>query len=175
ELGLKVKNYIENGALVPDEITGQVVLERMSSSDCLDGVIFDGFPRNLKQAGVLDEALKKLNKQIDWVVYIKVPEKTLIKRLGKRLVCRNCQTPYSVEAAGKRSKCEKCGGELYQRPDDNIETAKERLKVYFNKTAPLIEYYRKGGKLLEIDGEGDIDNITSRIVAALRERACIAK
>jgi adenylate kinase len=175
ELGIKVKNYIEKGALVPDKITGQVVLGRMSSPDCRGGVIFDGFPRNLKQAGVLDEALKQLSKKIDWVVYIKVPEKELIKRLSERLVCRQCQTPYSGETAGSEDKCQKCGGELYQRPDDNIETVKERLKIYFNKTAPLIEYYKKSGKLLEINGEGDVDRITSRIVGALKERAYIAK
>ena len=175
ELGLKVKNYIEKGALVPDEITAQVVLERMSSPDCRGGVIFDGFPRNLKQAEVLDEALKRQNKNIDWVVYIKVPEQELVKRLSERLVCRDCQTPYGKESIRIGEKCKKCGGELYQRPDDNTETVKERLKVYFNKTAPLIEYYKKSGKLLEVDGEGGVDRVTRRITGALREREYITK
>jgi adenylate kinase len=173
ELGLKVKNYIEKGALVPDEITAQVVLERMSSPDCRGGVIFDGFPRNLKQAEALDDALKRQNKNIDWVVYIKVPEQKLVKRLSERLVCRTCQTPYGREAVNTGDRCQKCGGELYQRPDDNAETVKERLKVYFNKTAPLIEYYKKSGKLLEVDGEGGVDEITRRITGVLRERAYI--
>lgn len=175
ELGLKVKDYLEKGALVPDEITAQVVLERMSSPDCRGGVIFDGFPRNLKQAEALDKALRQQNKKIDWVVYIKVPEKELIKRLSGRLVCRDCQTPYCGDVISSQDECEKCGGELYQRPDDNIETVKERLKVYFNKTAPLIEYYQKSGKLLEIDGQGSVDKITGSITGALRERAYIAK
>jgi adenylate kinase len=173
ELGLKVKNYIEKGALVPDEITAQVVLERMSSPDCRGGVVFDGFPRNLKQAEVLDEALRQQNKNIDWVVYIKVPKKELIRRLNERLVCRQCQTPYGKEDNTTEDKCHKCGGELYQRPDDNIETVKERLKVYFNKTAPLIEYYKKSSKLLEVDGEGSVDKVTRRITDILREREYI--
>jgi adenylate kinase len=174
ELGLKVKDYLEKGVLVPDEITAQVVLERMSSPDSRGGVVFDGFPRNLKQAEVLDEALKRQNKNIDWVVYIKVSDKELIKRLSGRLVCRKCQTPYGKEAANTEGKCRKCGGELYQRPDDNIETVKKRLKVYFNETAPLIEYYRKSGKLLEVDGEGGVDKVTRRIIGVLREREYIA-
>ena len=174
ELGLKVKDYLEKGVLVSDEITAQVVLERMSSPGCRDGVVFDGFPRNLKQAEVLDEALKRQNKIIDWVVYIKVSDKELIKRLSGRLVCRQCQTPYCKETAYTEDKCQKCGGELYQRPDDNIETVKRRLKVYFNETAPLIEYYRKSGKLLEVDGEGSVDKVTRRITGVLREREYIA-
>jgi len=174
ELGLKVKDYLEKGVLVSDEITAQVVLERMSSPGCRDGVVFDGFPRNLKQAEVLDEALKRQNKIIDWVVYIKVSDKELIKRLSGRLVCRQCQAPYCKETACTEDKCQKCGGELYQRPDDNIETVKRRLKVYFNETAPLIEYYRKSGKLLEVDGEGSVDKVTRMITGVLREREYIA-
>lgn len=170
KLGLKVKDYLEKGALVPDEITAQVVLERISSPDCRGGIVFDGFPRNLKQAGVLEEALKRQNKKIDWVVYIKVSEKELVKRLSGRLVCRQCQTPYGRETAHTGDKCHRCGGELYQRPDDNIETVKERLKIYFNETAPLIEHYRKSGKLLEVDGEGSVDKVTHRITGDLQER-----
>jgi adenylate kinase len=175
ELGFKVKDYLDKGALVPDKITAQVVLERMSSLECRGGVIFDGFPRNLKQAEVLDEALRQRNKNIDWVVYIKVPEQELIRRLSERLVCRQCQTPYGKETAHTGDKCHKCGGELYQRPDDNTETVKKRLKIYFDETAPLIGYYKRSGKLLEVDGEGSVDKVTSRIVAALRERAYTAK
>ena len=170
KLGLKVKDYLEKGALVPDEITAQVVLERISSPDCRGGIVFDGFPRNLKQAGVLEEALKRQNKKIDWVVYIKVSEKELVKRLSGRLVCRQCQTPYGRETAHTGDKCHRCGGELYQRPDDNIETVKERLKIYFNETAPLIEHYRKSGKLLDVDGEGSVDKVTHRITGDLQER-----
>ena len=176
ELGLKVKGYMEKGILAPDEITAQVVLERMSAPDCRGGVIFDGFPRNLRQAEVLDEALKKQNKSIDQVVYIKVSEKELIKRLSGRRVCRECQAPYSNETAHpkSRNRCQMCGGELYQRPDDIIETIKKRLKVYFSETAPLIDYYRKSGRLLEVDGESSVADITKRITHALREKECIA-
>ena len=170
ELGDKVKKYVENGELVPDEITAQVVLERMSSPGCEKGVVFDGFPRNLKQAEVLDTALDKEGKQIDWVVYIKVAEKELIRRLSGRLVCRQCQAPHSGQDGRVGGTCHKCGGQLYQRPDDNIETVKSRLEVYFNQTAPLIEYYRKDGKLLEVDGEGSVEEVTRRISRSLRQQ-----
>ena len=176
ELGLRVKAYLEKGVLVPDEITVQMVLERMSAPDCQGGVIFDGFPRNLKQAGALDKALKRQNKNIDWAVYIRVSEKELIKRLSRRWVCRNCQTPYYGVASHPKTgnKCSLCGGELYQRPDDRPETVEERLRVYFTETAPLIEYYRQMGRLLEVDGEGSIDAVTRRITRAFREREFIA-
>jgi len=171
ELGRQVKEYVENGALVPDEITAQVVLERISSPGCRKGVVFDGFPRNLKQAEVLDTALDKKGKRIDWVVYIKGAEQELIRRLSGRLVCRQCQAPYGGQDGQVGSACPKCGGQLYQRPDDNIETVKSRLEVYFNKTAPLIEYYRRQGKLLEIDGEGSVDEVTQRISRTLHQQA----
>jgi adenylate kinase len=176
ELGKKVKSYLEKGMLVPDEITVQMVLERMSASDCQGGVIFDGFPRNLRQAEALDEALKKQHKGIDWVVYIKVSENELIKRLSRRWVCRNCQAPcYSVTSHPKTGgKCKLCGGELYQRPDDDSKTVKKRLDVYFTETTPIIEYYRQAGKLLEVDGEGSVDDITGRITRALRKKEYIA-
>jgi len=175
ELGLRVKAYLEEGLLVPDEITVRMVLERMSAPDCQGGAIFDGFPRDLKQAEALDEALKRQNKNIDWAVYIKVSEKELIKRLSRRWVCRNCQTPYYSVASHHKTgnKCSLCGGELYQRPDDRPETVKKRLRVYFTETAPLIEYYRQMGRLLEVDGEGSIDAVTRRITRALREREFI--
>lgn len=176
ELGLRVKAYLEKGLLVPDEITVPMVLERMSAPDCQGGVIFDGFPRDLKQAEALDEALKRQNKNIDWAVYIRVSEKELIKRLSRRWVCRNCQTPYYSVASHHKTgnKCSLCGGELYQRPDDRPETVKKRLRVYFTETAPLIEYYRQMGRLLEVDGEDSIDAVTRRITRALREREFIA-
>ncbi len=176
ELGKRVKSYLEKGMLVPDEITVRMVLERMSALDCQGGVIFDGFPRNLKQAEALEEALKRQGKSIDWVVYIKVSEKELIKRVSRRWVCRSCQTPcYSMTSHPKtRKKCKLCGGELYQRPDDDSETVKKRLDVYFTETTPLIEYYRQTGRLLEVDGEGGIDDITGRITSVLRKKEYIA-
>jgi len=176
ELGSKVKAYIDKGILVPDEITIRVILERVSALDCQDGIILDGFPRNLEQARALDEALKRQNRAIDWVLYIKVSEEELIKRLSGRLICRSCQTSYhSVNSPPKVwDRCDLCGGKLYQRPDDNIKTVKKRLKVYFSETAPLIEDYRRRGKLLEVDGEGSVDNVTRRIINALHKREFIA-
>jgi len=168
-LGIQAKSYMEKGMLVPDEITIKMVLERISAPDCEAGVILDGFPRNLEQAKALDKALAEPAKSIDKVVYIKVSEDELLKRLSGRWICRNCQTPYHAVGSPPKvwGKCDKCGGELYQRPDDTVETVKKRLQVYFAQTAPLIDYYTQAGKLLEIDGEGSVDEVSRRIVAAL--------
>ena len=118
ELGIKAKSYMEKGVLVPDEITIGMVLERISAPDCKRGVILDGFPRNLEQAEALDKALAKQGKAIDKVIYIKVSEEELLKRLSGRWICRQCQTPYHVVNSPPKvwGKCDKCGGELYQRP-----------------------------------------------------------
>ncbi|MGD9143332.1 MAG: adenylate kinase [Dehalococcoidia bacterium] len=169
ELGLKAKEYMDKGQLVPDEITIQMVMERLAAPDCRNGAILDGFPRNLSQAEALDKELEKQSKMIDKVVYIKVSEGELMKRLGGRWICRNCQTPYhEVDSPPKvAGVCDRCGGELYQRDDDNEETIKKRLKVYFAETSPLIDYYTHAGKLLEIDGEGGTDEVNRRIAAAL--------
>ncbi len=165
-LGLEAKSYMEKGKLVPDEMTIQMVLERISALDCKSGVILDGFPRNLKQA----EALAEQGTAVDKVVYIKVAEKELLARLGGRWICRQCQASYhAVDSPPRvRGKCDRCGGELYQRPDDSIETVKKRLQVYCTETAPLIDYYTRAGKLLEVDGEGSADEVEARIVAACR-------
>ena len=169
ELGLKAKSYVEKGRLVPDKITIAMVLERMSALDGQGGVILDGFPRNLEQAKALGEALQKQAKAIDKVVYIKVSEDELLKRLSGRWICRSCQTPYHTinSPPAVWGKCDRCGGELYQRPDDTVETVKKRLEVYFAQTIPLIEYYAQAGKLLEVDGDGGVDEVGRRIIAAL--------
>jgi len=171
ELGLQAKSYMEKGMLVPDEITIKMVLERISNPDCQSGIILDGFPRTLQQAEALDSALAERSQAIDRVAYIKVSEAELLKRLGGRWICRKCQAPYhEVDSPPKvAGKCDICGGELYQRADDTVETAKKRLEVYFAQTAPLIDYFTQAGKLLEIDGEGDIAEISKRIVTALQE------
>ena len=177
ELGKKAKTYMEKGILVPDEITIEMVLERLSMPDCANGVILDGFPRNLAQAEALDKALAKQNKAIDKAVYIKVPEKELLRRLSGRWICRNCQTVYNIidsppEVGGK---CDKCGGELYQRPDDTPQTVKKRLKVYFAETAPLIDYYARRGKLSEVEGEGSVDEVTRKIVTVLHREEFVTR
>ncbi len=171
ELARQAKYYMEKGQLVPDDITIKMVLERISGPDCEGGVIFDGFPRNLNQAKALDKALTGQGKAVDKVVYIKVAEQELLKRLTGRWICRKCQTPYhQVNSPPKvEGICDKCGGELYQRADDKEETIKERLQVYFNETAPLIDYYSREGKLLEIDGEGKVEEVSKRITASLKE------
>jgi len=170
ELGKKAKVYMEKGRLVPDEITIQMVLERLSAPDCKKGAILDGFPRNIKQAKALDKALSQESRAIDKVLYIKVSEGELLKRLSGRWICRKCQAPYhEVDSPPKvASKCDRCGGELYQRPDDNVETVKKRLEVYFAETSPLIDYYKQAGKLLEVNGEGSAAGVNQRILTALR-------
>jgi len=171
ELGRKVKAYMEKGALVPDAITIRMVLDRLTQPSGQKGVILDGFPRNLAQAESLDKAFKEQNKAVSQVVYIKVGEAELVRRLAGRWLCRSCQTPYTRDMGHSDSeKCQKCGGKLYQRPDDAPETVKKRLEVYFGETAPLIEYYRCQGKLAEIDGEGDVKKVTARIVSAVGGR-----
>ncbi|MBA7579293.1 adenylate kinase [subsurface metagenome] len=172
DLGIQAKAYMEKGMLVPDRITIRMVIERMATQDCEHGVILDGFPRNLNQAKALDEALTRQKKAIDKVVYIKVREEELLRRLSGRWICRNCQTPYHAISSPPSvwGECDQCGGELYQRPDDTIETAKQRLQVYFAETFPLIDYYTQSGKILNINGEGSIDEVKNRIVAALHEK-----
>ncbi len=173
ELAIQAKAYMEKGKLVPDEITIRMVLERISAPGCKSGVIFDGFPRNLKQAEALDKALAQQGKAIDKVVYIKVSEKELLERLSGRWICRQCQTPYHAVNSPPKvwGKCDRCGGELYQRADDTVETIKKRLVVYFDETAPLIDYYTRVGKLLEVAGEGSVDEIAGRIVKALHRES----
>ena len=169
ELGKQAKSYMERGILVPDEITIQMVMERLSAPDCENGVILDGFPRNLPQAEALDSALGEQGTAIDKVIYIRVSEGELIKRLSARWLCRQCQAVYNMINSPPKvvGKCDKCGGELYQRPDDKPETVKKRLDVYFAETAPLIDYYRRQSKLLEVEGEGSVAEVTQRIVLAL--------
>lgn len=176
ELGIKVKAYMEDGMLIADELAIQVVLERVSAPDCQNGVILDGFPRNIKQVEALDKALARQNKAIDWVIYIKVSEEELIRRLSGRWICSNCQTPYHSRSSPPRvqNRCDLCGGELTKRSDDTAETVKKRLMVYFTETVPLIDYYTQRGKLLEVAGEGSIAEVGSRIITALRGRELIA-
>jgi adenylate kinase len=177
ELGKQAKAYMEKGVLVPDKVTIQMVMERLSAPDCGNGVILDGFPRNLPQAEALDSALAEQGKTIDKVVYIGVSEEELVSRLSSRWLCRQCQAVYNMVNSPPRveGKCDKCGGEVYQRPDDKPETVKKRLDVYFAETAPLIAYYRRQGKLLEVEGEGGVAEVTQRIVSALHEEKLVTQ
>lgn len=173
ELGKIAKSYMEKGQLVPDEITVKMLLGRISAPDCAKGFILDGFPRTLEQAKALDKALEAQGNGIDSVLYMKVSTKELLRRLSGRWICRDCQTPYNiVEKPPKvKGRCDRCGGELYQRADDTEETAKKRLDVYFAQTMPLIEYYTKAGKLIEVNGEQSIEAVSKDILAALKAKA----
>jgi len=168
-LGLKAKGYMERGELVPDEVTTSMVLDFLASpgegKDCL----LDGFPRNLTQARALDGALAKQGKRVDKVLSIAVPEDELVRRLGGRLICRNCQTPYHKVFSPPKvaGKCDRCGGEVYQRKDDSPGVVSQRIKVYAAQTQPLIDYYRGKGNLAEVDGVGDIEAIQQRLLRAL--------
>ena len=146
-----------------------MVLERLKAPDGRGGAILDGFPRNLEQAEALNKALAGQGGIVDKVVYIKVSEEELLRRLGGRWICRQCQTPYHITDAPPkvRGRCDKCGGELYQRPDDREESVKKRLKVYLAETTPLIDYYARAGKLLEVDGEGEVVKVARRIITAV--------
>jgi adenylate kinase len=170
KLGIKAKSYMERGELVPNQLTIAMVLEQLSAPEGKRGVILDGFPRNLEQAEALDKALAQQGKAVDKVIYIKVSQEELMKRLGGRWICRQCQTPYHITDSPPkvRGRCDKCGGELYQRPDDTEEAIKKRLKVYFAETVPLIDYYAGAGKLLEVDGEGEVAEVAKRITTALK-------
>ncbi len=170
ELGLLAKSYMDRGALVPDEVTIAMIKERLAKPDCQKGVILDGFPRTIEQAKALGSALGEMDKRIDKVLYIKVSNDELIRRLSGRWICRNCQASFheSSKPPKKAGVCDECGGELYQRSDDTVETAKKRLQVYFEQTAPLIDYYAKAGALAEINGEAEIEKVQRDLLAALK-------
>jgi adenylate kinase len=169
ELGLLAKAYMDKGELVPDEVTINMVVERITRDDCADGVLFDGFPRTLSQAKALDEKMAGLGRAIDKTVYIEVPEEELVKRLSGRWICRECQVPYHEISSPPRvaGKCDACGGELYQRADDKEETVRERLKVFLSETMPIVEYYEKQGKLVRVDGNRQIDVVSAEISGLL--------
>ena len=170
ELGLKIKSYMDKGLLVPDEITVRMLTEEIKKANKSGGVIFDGFPRNLAQARALDEALVRQGKRVDKAVYIKVSDLELIRRLSGRWICRLCQAPYHLMTSPPKAKgvCDRCGGELYQRDDDRPETVKKRLEVYLAEAASLSDYYRKQGKLAEVNGEGTPGEVGERITNALK-------
>ncbi len=169
ELGKKAKEYMDAGKLVPDEVVIGIVKERLAQPDCEKGFILDGFPRTIPQAEALDKVLEELGKKIDYVINVAVPNEELITRLTGRRTCRQCGAMYHVvfNPPKVEGKCDKCGGELYQRDDDKEETIRQRLEVYEAQTAPLIEYYEKKGVLYNIDGTGSIEEIFQNILKVL--------
>ncbi|TLS48365.1 adenylate kinase [Paenibacillus antri] len=169
-LGVKAKEYVDAGLLVPDEVTIGIVRERLQQDDCKGGFMLDGFPRTISQAEALDEILKSLDSGIDHVVNLKVDRGLLLARLTGRRICRSCGATYHelFNPPAKAGVCDKCGGELYQRSDDTEEKVGTRLDEYLNKTAPLLAYYEAKGLLRELNGERDIDEVTAELRSLLR-------
>jgi adenylate kinase len=170
ELGKKAKEYMDRGELVPDEIVIGIVKERIVADDCKNGFVLDGFPRTVAQAEALDRVLSEIDRKIDYVLNIVVSEDGVVKRLTGRRTCKNCGAVYHVifNPPQKEGVCDVCGGELYQRDDDKEETVRNRLQVYFEKTAPLIDYYRNKGVLVDINGEQTVDEVTKEIERVIR-------
>jgi adenylate kinase len=168
-LGLKAKEYMDKGLLVPDEIVIDIIQARLKEADCRDGYILDGFPRTVAQAQALDKVLAAMNSGIDHVISIKVDKGELIKRLTGRRTCRQCGRGYHVifDPPVNKDLCDKCQGELYQRDDDNEDTVRNRLEVYDSQTLPLIQYYKEKNLLRSINGQGGIQQIFDRIVEVL--------
>jgi adenylate kinase len=169
DLGKQAKEYMDKGELVPNAVVIGMILERISQPDCAKGVIFDGFPRTVEQATALEQALTQHDSQIDLVIYMGVPNDVLLKRISGRQTCKQCGAVYNIHffPTTKEGICDTCGGELYQRSDDTVETARNRLDVYFAQTTPLIEYYREQGNLKEVDGQQEVAHVTNDMVAAL--------
>ena len=169
ELGKKAKACMEAGTLVPDEVTVGIVRERLAKNDCKNGFILDGFPRTVEQAEALQKILEELGKSLTKVLNIHVPAEHLIERAVGRRICKTCGATYHVKFNPPKSDdaCDNCGGQLYQRADDNEETMKKRLSVYEESTRPLIDYYKKIGVYAEIDGRQPIENVTEELVNVL--------
>lgn len=169
-LGLEAKGYMDQGALVPDELVSKMVDDRLDQADAQKGFILDGFPRTISQAETLNNILKSKGQQLDGVVNIDVSRDVIILRLTGRRMCKECGAGYNVNTnltPKVEGKCDKCGGELYQRSDDNEETISNRLEVYEKQTAPLIDFYRKTGVLRTVNAEGEIADILTTIKAAI--------
>ncbi|QQE78512.1 adenylate kinase [Alicyclobacillus sp. SO9] len=167
-LGLEVKEYLDSGKLVPDELTIRVVNERLSQDDANKGFLLDGFPRTLAQAQALDESLAKMGRTLDTALYIHVPQEVLLARLTGRRICKSCGTTYHLvfQPPVEAGVCDKCAGELYQRSDDTEEAVKTRLEQY-SQTAPLVDYYRNQGVLQQVDGQQPIDKVYSQVRSIL--------
>ena len=169
ELGKLAKTYMDRGDLVPDDITIRIVLDRIGQADAAQGYVLDGFPRTIEQARALDRALDQRRQAIDIVPIIEVERDELVRRLGGRWICRDCQSPYHEFSAPPNDPgmCDECGGELYQRDDDKPEVVGARLETYERQTAPLIGYYEGQGKLVHIDGQRPVEAVTAALLEAV--------
>lgn len=169
-LGKKAKEYMDQGLLVPDELTVELVKDRLLQDDCKNGFLLDGFPRTIVQADALEEALKSMNQKLDYVINIVVRKELLIERAVGRRVCKDCGQTYHMTFNKPKQEgiCDNCGGELLQRKDDNEETVSKRINVYQEQTEPLIDYYTNKGIIINIDGEKPIEEVSKEIVAKMR-------
>lgn len=165
EYGMKAKSFMDSGKLVPDEIVLALLKERIAQDDCKGGFILDGFPRTVAQAQTLEE----MGVIVDAVIDIEVPDEAITQRMSGRRVCEACGASYHIVSKPTKvdGVCDRCGGKLVVRKDDQPETVKDRLNVYHNQTEPLIEYYKKSGKLKVVDGQGDVSEVSSRTLVAL--------
>ena len=172
ELGLRAKVYIDRGELVPDDLTVSMVVKRLEEPDCSQGVLFDGFPRTVSQAEVLDKGLQEVGKQIDLAIYLQVPREELLKRLSGRFICKANQHVYNIDFHPPKVAgiCDIDGSELYQRSDDTGEAVQKRLDIFFNETIQLLDYYGKQKKLVEVDGNQDIDQVQQSLLEVIRSR-----
>ncbi|MBR5116571.1 MAG: adenylate kinase, partial [Lachnospiraceae bacterium] len=165
ELGKKAKEYMDKGALVPDELTVEILLDRVAQDDCKDGYVLDGFPRTIPQAEVLDRELEKLGDHVDLAIDVDVPDANIVKRMSGRRACLKCGATYHIEHIPPKQEgiCDVCGEKLVQRDDDKPETVQKRLDVYHEQTAPLIDYYTKAGILKTVDGTVDMKDVFAAI------------
>ncbi|GER67239.1 adenylate kinase [Weizmannia acidilactici] len=173
ELGLKAKSYMDKGELVPDEVTIGIVRERLSKDDCKKGFLLDGFPRTIAQAEALEDILSSLDKHLDYVINIEVDKSILTARLTGRRICQSCGATYHLEFNPPKVEgvCDRCGGPLYQRADDNEATVQNRLDVNIKQTQPLLDYYGKKGYLRNVNGQQDIEKVFSDIDQLLGQLA----
>ena len=171
ELGKKAKPYYDTGRLVPDELTIEMLLHALDESDGKRGWLLDGFPRNLGQAEALDRSLSERGDAVDKVLSIVVSDEEVVRRLSTRRNCRRCNTVYGEtnQAPLREGTCDRCHDKLYQRPDDQPDIVKKRLAIFHNQTEPLIAYYRRAGKLREVDGENDAKMVGELMLAALKD------
>ncbi len=169
-LGLEVKNYLDQGLLVPDEVTVRIVENRLTEPDCQDGFLLDGFPRTLMQAKALDEGLQKLGKALTAVINLEVRNDTVIKRMAGRQICSGCGETYNLYFNKPQTEgiCDKCNRALYTRSDDTEETIANRLRAYAGQTAPLIGYYSRKGLLVPVNGEQSADEVFNSVSGALK-------